>query len=180
MDSIYIYEGLFKRGDGGFPMIIGAAARYCAENGIEFDPQRAEILRDDRGKPYFVDAALEFSLSHTGSLWMCLFSEKPCGLDLQLVRECDHQAISRRYYLEDEQQYVEENGRNGFFDIWVRKEAYCKMTGEGLFGDMPSVLSDSGCYKGTAYCFTEIHIADDLKCAVCSSESMDIEMRVLG
>lgn len=180
MDSIYIYDGRFKHGDAGFPMIKSAAAQYCAENGIEFDPERAEILRDEKGKPYFTDLAVEFSLSHTGTMWMCLFSDKPCGLDLQLIRDCDHEAISRRFYQEDEQQYVAENGREGFFDIWVRKEAYCKMTGEGMFGDMPSALSDSGEYKGTAYCFTEIEISDDLKCAVCSSEAVNVEMRVLG
>ena len=180
MDSIYIYDGKFKHGDGGFPMIRSAAAQYCAENGIDFVPDKAEILRDEKGKPYFVDMSLEFSLTHTGSLWMCLFSESPCGLDLQLIRDCDYEAIARRYYLEDEQRYVKEKGREGFFDIWVRKEAYCKMTGEGLFGDMPSVLEDAGEYNGRSYCFTEISIADDLRCAVCGSEKMKIEMRVLG
>lgn len=180
MDSIYIYDGQFVTGDAGFDMIRGAAARHCAENGIDFDYDKSEITRDEKGKPYFVDMDLEFSLSHTGQMWMCMFSDRPCGLDVQEIRKCDHEAISKRYYLEDEQQYVNENGLDGFFRIWVRKEAYCKMTGEGMFGNMPSVMEDSGNFDGKDYCFKEIEISDALKCAVCSEDDRQVEMRILG
>jgi len=180
MNAIYVYDGLFKHGDAGFDMIKGAAARYCEEIGQDFDMEKAEILRDERGKPYFTDMPVEFSLTHSGKLWMCLFSDSPCGLDLQIVKDCDYKAIAKRYFFEDEQEYIEENGLNGFFDIWVRKEAYCKMTGTGMFGDMPSVMEPEGTYKDVSYCFMELPISDDLKCAVCSGDRIEVEMRILG
>lgn len=180
MNAIYVYDGHFKHGDAGFDMIRTAAAMYCGEAGLPFDAEKAEIVRDEKGKPYFTDMPIEFSLTHSGKLWMCMFSERPCGLDLQEIKDCDFDRISKKYYMDDEQQYVTENGIGGFFDIWVRKEAYCKMTGEGMFGDMPSVLSDKGNYKGTDFCFMGVEISEDVKCSVCCHEKVDLEMRVLG
>ena len=43
MDSIYIYDGQFVTGDAGFDMIRGAAARHCAENGIDFDYDKSVV-----------------------------------------------------------------------------------------------------------------------------------------
>lgn len=83
INSIYVYDGQFKHGDEGFDMIKRAAAMYCRENNIEFDAEKSDITRDEKGKPYFTDMNLEFSLSHTGQLWMCMFSGRPCGLDIQ-------------------------------------------------------------------------------------------------
>lgn len=180
MNSIYIYEGEFLKGDKGFDMIRAAAYRHCMENGIEFDPARAKITRDEKGKPYFEDIALEFSLSHTGQLWMCLFSDKVCGLDVQEVRDCDHEKIAERYFFDDEKEKVNQGGLETFFDIWVRKEAYCKMTGAGMFGNMPSVLADRGQYNGRSYCFRDIEVSDRIRCAICSEDTMEVEMRLLG
>lgn len=181
MNSIYIYEGAFATGDQGFPLIRMAAAKHCLENGLPFDYEKSEIIRDEKGKPYFADLPLEFSLTHSGSLWMCLLADRPCGLDLQVMKECDHEKIAERFFLPEEAAYVRETGREGFFHIWVRKESYCKMTGEGFFGaDMPCVLADQGEHDGKPFCFQEIEVSTDMKCAVCSTERLDPQLRILG
>lgn len=186
MNSIYLYEGPFEKGDKGYPMIREAAARYAAEMGLDYDLNQAEILREEKGKPYFVDIPIEFSLTHSGELWMCLFSRMPCGIDLQMVKDCDFEKIADRQYTGQEQHYVKLWGSTGFFDVWVRKEAFCKCTGQGFFTQMPSMV-DENCdlcsqvdYQGKTYYFTEVPISDDLKCVVCSGDEMEIEMRILG
>lgn len=181
MDAIYIYDGEFAKGDAGFPLIRMAAARHCMECGIDFDPEKAEIIRDEKRKPYFTNIPLEFSLTHSGQLWMCMFSDRPCGLDLQEIRNCDHEKMAERFFHPDEAEYVREHGQEAFFDIWVRKEAYCKMTGEGLFGsEMPSVLEEKGVFRGKAYCFREIEISDDMRCCVCTEDGAEPVLRALG
>ena len=72
MNRIYIYEGPFERGDAGWNLIRGAACRYGWEENLPYDFSIAEICRTDRGKPFFVDIPVEFSLSHSGMMWMCM------------------------------------------------------------------------------------------------------------
>ena len=165
-------------------MIKEAARRHTLEDGLDFDFDRVQIVREEKGKPYFVDVPLEFSLTHSGQLWMCMFSQAPCGIDLQHVKDAEYEKIAGRQYSQEEQHYVKLWGLTGFFDVWVRKEAFCKCTGQGFFSEMPSMvdrehnLCESVTWQGKQYCLTEIPIADDLRCAVCSGEKMDIEMRI--
>lgn len=69
MNHIYLYEGPFEKGDKGYPMIKEAARRYALENDLNLDLEQAEIVREEKGKPYFADLPLEFSLTHSGQLW---------------------------------------------------------------------------------------------------------------
>ena len=187
LSSIYIYDGSFEKGDAGYPLIRLAAARYAGEKGLPYAFPEAEICREERGKPYFTDIPLEFSLSHSGQMWMCMISEKPCGLDLQQIRDCDAERIAARQYTPEERHYVDLWGIDGFFSVWVRKEAFVKCTGQGLFTDMPSTVNaDAELYrqvewKGKRYFFTDIEIGPQLKCAVCTEDEKEtkIEMRLL-
>ena len=93
-----------------------------------------EICRTEKGKPYLPEIPVEFSVSHTGDLWVCLMSEGngPVGVDIQQVKPYSYEKIAARYYTENEQGYVAQNGADGFFEIWTRKEAYAKYTGQGI------------------------------------------------
>lgn len=43
-----------------------------------------------------------------------------------------YERIASRFFTERELDYVRKTGEAGFFEIWVRKEAYMKYTGEGM------------------------------------------------
>ena len=185
MNSIYVYDGPFQKGDAGYDLVRMAAAGYVEENGLHWDVLGAEILREDKGKPYFTDIPIEFSLSHSGQMWMCMFSESPCGLDLQQIRACDFEAVAARQYSQEERHYVDLWGLDGFFDIWVRKEAFVKCTGQGLFSDMPSTAEEGELcgqvqWKGKTYYFTDIPIDPGIRCAACTERETEIELRILG
>ncbi len=186
MSSIYIYDGPFERGDGGYPLIKEAAARYAAEKGLDFDFYKGDIQRSDKGKPFFVDGPVEFSLSHSGIMWMCMLSHRPCGLDLQVMKDCDYEKLAQRFYTPQECHYVELWGQDGFFDVWVRKEAFAKCTGKGFFSHMPSMadentdLVSSVEHGGVTYYFEEVEISPEMKCAVCTTEKDTVELRILG
>lgn len=185
MSSIYLYDGPFEKGEKGYGLIRQAAVRYCGEAGLDYPVLEGEILKEEKGKPYFVDIPLEFSLSHSGELWMCMVSQQPCGLDLQHVKDCKFKEISKRLYTREEQHYVDLWGLEGFFDVWVRKEAFCKCTGQGIFSNMPGVVNGNSdflmdvTWGDKKYFFTEITIAPDIKCAVCTDDEVQVNMRLL-
>ena len=76
-------------------------------------------------------------------------------------------------------------GLDGFFDVWVRKEAFAKCTGLGIFSDMPSVVKENSelvsavDWKDRQYFFTDIEISPDLRCAVCTDDEVQVGLRIL-
>ncbi|QOX63277.1 4'-phosphopantetheinyl transferase superfamily protein [Anoxybacterium hadale] len=96
--------------------------------------EKITVLRDSRGKPYFEGRNdIFFSVSHSGNWWSCLMAEEEVGFDLEVIRHRKNfEGIAARFFTEEEYQYVLQNGLSGFYEIWVRKEAYVKYLGTGL------------------------------------------------
>lgn len=187
MNQIYIYDGHFDQGDLGRILVREAASRYGWEKHLPYDFETAEIERTEKGKPFFVDIPVAFSLTHSGMMWMCMLSDQPCGLDLQVVETTkDYDGILRKRYTPEEQHYVELWGKEGFYEIWVRKEAFVKCTGQGIFSQIPSMvdentdLKETVVHNGQTYHLESILIAPEMKCAVCMMEKKPIELRILG
>ncbi len=166
-----------------------ALADYCRRRELGVTESEAEslaLVREDGDKPYFPDLPqVYFSVSHSFSVWACAFSDEPVGLDLEMpalrwqkgadggaekaARQRD--ALARRYFTEEEQAYAKEGGADGFFRIWVRKEAYLKYTGQGISGGLGSInLVKDGQLLETAngVYFAELDLGPDVIAAVCS------------
>lgn len=110
---------------------------FICRAGIVLTPAEREsitVLRDSKGKPYFEGCSgIFFSVSHSGNWWGCLMAAEQVGFDLEVIRNRkNYEGIAARFFTEEEHQYVMRNGIFGFFEIWVRKEAYVKYLGTGL------------------------------------------------
>ncbi len=187
MNRIYIYEGSFEKGEKGWPLIRAAAAAYGREMDLSYDFAAANMERTEKGKPFFVDLPVEFSLSHSGPMWMCMFGSHPCGLDLQMVEPGrGWEDICRRRYTKEEQHYVALWGIEGFYEIWTRKEAFGKCTGNGIFSEMPSMVDSNSDlhpaikYDGLTYHFEDIFLGNSIKCSYCTTNPVPVEVRLLG
>ena len=106
-----------------------------------FPGEVPEILRQDRGKPYFSgEGNVHFSVSHSGRLVAVAFGESPLGIDLQQHKrrsyEGDatqrHKKLASRYFHPQEQKLLEQDPWEGFFRIWTAKESLVKRTGRGI------------------------------------------------
>lgn len=87
------------------------------------------------GKPVFSrHPALQFSLSHSGDLWACAFSDAPVGLDIQKIVEKPVERLSRRWFHPAETAYLEAHGFSRFFEVWCAKESVVKYLGTGIDG----------------------------------------------
>ena len=114
------------------------------------------------GKPYFRDLPLCFSLSHSGEAVFLAASEAEIGADIQHVTNADWKNLAERFYGRtdlDRMGICENNDIMGevaekpgsaishgtdssfgdaekrelFYQLWTRKEAYGKLTGEGVY-----------------------------------------------
>lgn len=163
-------------------LIIRAAESYISERGMDVLGISKEILRTQKGKPYFAELPIEFSVSHTGDLWVCLMSDEKCavGVDVQVMKTYSYEKIAAVYYTKDEQDYVAEKGREGFFKIWTRKEAYAKYTGRGLgkyLSEISTLDDEKNMPANGRPVFIDIDIRDDIKGACCADEKGDIWIR---
>lgn len=89
------------------------------------------------GKPDFADRALHFNLSHSGQYVCCVLDEAEVGVDIQQMRIIKSRNLVERRFSAGERAALEacENEVQRtqlFYRIWVRKESYAKLTGEGI------------------------------------------------
>jgi len=97
----------------------------------------SQITVSEKGRPcLFEDAGIDFNISHSGNMAMCVISDNPIGCDIQLMKPTDGK-IADRHFSVDEKEYIfssEDTSElcDRFYRIWVMKEAYTKLTGEGI------------------------------------------------
>lgn len=116
-----------------------------------------EIRVTDRGKPYFADSPVHFSISHTAGRVFCVLSENPVGIDAEAVTRDIRLELADKILSATEQALYRQaaDKRDALLRFWVLKEASVKCTGEGLKGypnhtafspDDPRIQVMDGCY----------------------------------
>ncbi len=91
----------------------------------------------EKGKPYLKDhPEIFFSLSHSGTRAAAVFSDRPCGIDIEKI-EGDESELAKRFFHEEEYRYLRsledvQKRTADFYRIWTAKESYLKMLGTGL------------------------------------------------
>lgn len=154
-------------------LVRRSARMYAIEEQLTLGTALEQILRTSKGKPYFKNAPLEFSVSHTGGLWVCLMDSSPVGVDVQKIRTCQREKIAKRYYTPDEQEYAASLGEAGFFQIWARKEAYVKYTGEGITENMKFFST----LKSDSVAFVDFDLCQGVKGSCCMKEKRELWIR---
>jgi len=95
-----------------------------------------EIWTTDRGKPYFADDSMHFSISHTPKHAFCALSENNIGIDAEeLDRNVNLKLAEKILSPGEKAQFdVAEDQRKALLTFWVLKEAAAKLSGQGLRG----------------------------------------------
>lgn len=126
---------------GSLPRYLSVGAGYLLrqafiDEGIE--EKLDEIYEDSLGKPQ-IDGDTYFNLSHSGKRAICAIGSMRLGADIQ-VMDRDNAEVAKRFFSKEENDYVfelndRENIKKRFYQIWTMKEAYTKMTGDGIRKD---------------------------------------------
>ena len=95
------------------------------------------IILGEHGKPY-AESGVFFSVSHSGRMAAIAVDDREIGLDVEQFPDNSRLKIADRFYHSAERDHVKraEDRRRAFCEIWTRKEAYLKMTGEGIATDL--------------------------------------------
>lgn len=106
--------------------------KLCAAHLTGRNESDLTVHRERGKKPYFENFAdVHFSVSHSGSIWICAFAESEIGCDIQLCREdIRYDKLSRRWFHPTEAESVLTPA--DFCRIWSRKEAFVKAAGIGI------------------------------------------------
>lgn len=118
-----------------------------------------EIAKLSRGKPYFVDGDLHFSITHTKKTVFCALADVPVGIDAEEVTRTVSPSMAEKILSPSElvqyEALPEEDRNEALLRFWVLKEAEVKCSGLGLRGypnhtnfslDDPRVQVMDGCY----------------------------------
>ena len=87
-----------------------------------------EIIYNKYGKPYFKDNPIFFNVSHSGKYAVLAVSDKEIGVDIQKITY--KAKIINKICNENEKKLIK--NANDFTKIWVKKESFVKMVGQGL------------------------------------------------
>lgn len=115
----------------------GFLTKLAAEK-YNIDALSLKIGRNSHGKPYFESLHnFYFNVSHSDDLTVIAVSDQNIGIDAEKLRTPNLKVAKR--FCEDEYAYINKNpSPTAFFEIWTKKEAYLKYTGEGLHGRLNS------------------------------------------
>lgn len=124
---LYVHNGKEHKGIAGEELVKRALADYSNDM---YDV--AVIKRGKHGKPYFKNIPVCFSISHSGEIWVCLMADFNVGIDIQSYKHLKYEKVAQRFFQENEVEYIKAQGIDAFFQVWARKEAYVKYTGNGF------------------------------------------------
>lgn len=131
-------------------------------------PLSLEYAYGVHGKPYLKNYPYYFSISHSGDYVLCVLSEQEVGADIQQKAPTVNERVLQRFFAPEEKVYWEQcdtdtEKRDFFYRMWCRKEAYGKLTGEGI-GDAVSVNMNQ---PSLQIQLEEYTIDDDYQIAIC-------------
>ena len=134
--------------------------------------------KNAHGKPFLLNHAVQFNLSHSGDYALIALSDAPVGIDIERHKPAkDVLAIAQRYFTPVEYLYIknqaDQNKISTFYDIWSMKEAYVKALGEGIaYGfNRFSVINPKGEYVNSidGLLLSRRQVADGYSAAVVGS-----------
>ena len=92
------------------------------------------LLKTQDGKNFIEkDPGIHFNLSHSGNYAVCAVSEQEVGIDIQEIRD-PGESLVKYCCTENERKRILESSHPAavFTVVWSWKEAFMKMTGQGL------------------------------------------------
>ena len=124
-------------GESGIEIVALHLSDLLKRLASESFPVEIPYQYGDKGKPDFAEGDYHFSLSHSGDYVCLAVDKKQIGIDIQKMRPLKDLKVAERFFTIQEQEALQACAEKQaqerlFYTIWVKKEAYAKLTGEGI------------------------------------------------
>ena len=129
--------------------------------------------RDNFGKPHIKNSDLNFNISHSGNMVVCIFSNEEIGVDIEEVQGIEY-SIFENVFSDLEMCAIKESGINKFYEYWTRKESIIKAIGKGMSIPLLDIKINEGNYNTyfNEIWYTKSNQLTNIHCSVASkSES---------
>lgn len=131
-------------------------------------PMEADYFYGEKGKPYFVDIPLYFSISHCEDYVFCVFSNQEVGADIQYEKPIQEAHMVQRFFAPREKTMWEnctdpKAQKKMFYRLWTRKEAYAKLFGNGIADTVGMDM------ESLDVCYEEYELENNYRIAICKS-----------
>lgn len=107
------------------------------------------IAYGSKGKPYFENSTLHFSLSHSGDYVLCAVADEEIGADIQECKAGVKESLVKRVLcgaeLEEWNTLAADaaQAQDYFYRKWTEKEARGKLTGDGILDELAEAKQHS-------------------------------------
>lgn len=120
---------------------------YAAELALSYALSGEKLLPPEyryekNGKPVIEGGFI--SLSHSGRYAVCAYSDCPVGVDIEVPRRVDPNIAKRVLSEKELEEYRSSADENYLLRKFVMKEAFLKMTGEGITGGLSGIEERDG------------------------------------
>lgn len=186
--NVYLHQNDGKQRLTSEKLLRLSLAEYNDENQLGLtvkDLEEIEILRTDKGRPYFKTLPINFSISHSDNIWVCAMGICQVGIDIQKIKGAKTIEIAKRFFTQEEADFTEDHESEFFFRIWTRKEAVVKFIGQGISSgfDKFSVIGPEGFLENLqfpAQCHLEsLDMIEHFECCICTKEKETIWIKKL-
>lgn len=158
-------------------MTAGMMLQELVQSKLGINPCNLVVEKNENGKPYVAGYPdFYFNLSHAGEYVVLAYCDEPVGVDIERIQE-QNERVARRCFTERENQYIvcgqtrdyareeyeeSDNSDSRFYQLWTMKEAYLKLTGQGISVPLNSFEIDpeKQIVVGTNYRFESRRIED--------------------
>lgn len=136
--------------------------RKIVSKKLNIEPANIDFLLTNENKPYL--PGVEFNISHSGNYVTIAISNKPIGIDVEMVKNhFDHDELARACFTLNERKLI--SNLHDFYIFWTRKEAILKASGEGLVDNLleiecisQTVKRHQNIYELRSYAIDENHL----------------------
>lgn len=112
----------------------GEILRRLLSKYLDCSPEIILFEKGASGKPFVSNVPeISFNITYSGAMILLAFSQRPVGIDIELIRPVRRYAIAKKFFSPHECDILQQaNSKEFFFQLWTAKEAALKADGRGI------------------------------------------------